>query len=133
MKSFVAFAVLGFCAFAAAAPAMSDEQKAKARALVEACVKETKVDPSVPKMLKEGDFSTTDPNAAKFVYCFLRKANLIDSAGKQNIEMIKEKLLPHGDQAAIDEAISKCKDIEGDSPEQSAWLAYKCYRDQHKA
>lgn len=133
MKSFVAIAVLGLCAFAAAAPAISDEQKAKARALIEACVKETKVDPAVPKMLKDGDFSTTDPKAAEFVYCFLRKAGFIDASGNQNLDVIKEKLLPHGDQDKLEAAVEKCKDVKGDSPAETAWLAYKCYREQKDA
>lgn len=133
MKSFVAIVVLGLCAYAAAAPAMTEEQKAKARALADACLKETKADPSIAKMLKEGDFSSTDPKAQEFVLCFLRKAGFMDEAGNQNIEVIKEKLLPHADQAKVEAAVEKCKDIKGDTPAQTAWLAYKCYREQKEA
>ena len=126
MKSFAVFAFFGFVAIVSAGPFTEDQVK-KAQDLLKVCIDETKVDPSVVQKLREGDFSNNDEKAQCFTFCFFNKAGFIDANGDQNEKVIIEKLSTHTSEAQIKEFIEKCKNVQGSTPCEKAFLTYQCY------
>jgi len=127
MKSFVAFAVIGFIA-AASAASLTDEQKAKGQEHVKKCLAETKVDPAVVKKLKDGDFSNEDESTQCFALCFLREAGFVDAQGNQQADVIIAKMSVNHDKDKVKAVVDKCKETKGTSPCNKAFNSYKCYR-----
>lgn len=127
MKSFVAFVIFGVLAAATALP-FTEEQLHKGREHVKKCIAETKIDAAVVQQLKQGDFSNQDEKTQCFALCFFREAGFTDAEGNQNENVIVSKLSVDKDRAQVQAVFDKCKSIEGSSPCNKAFNAYKCYR-----
>lgn len=127
MKSFVAIAIFGLLAVAAAQP-FTEEQLKKGEELMKKCIGETKVNPEVVKQLKAGDFSNNDETSQRFTLCFLNAAGFVDANGNQQENVIIEKLSTTNDKAKVKALYEKCKNEKGSSPHETAYVAFKCYR-----
>lgn len=126
MKSFAILAFSGLLAVAAAAP-FTDEQLQKGQEHVQTCIAKTNIDPAVVQKLKAGDFSVSDEKAQCFTYCFFKEADFVDENGNQKDDVILKKLSTHSNEAQIKQFIAKCKDNNGTTPCEKAFLTYKCY------
>lgn len=129
MKSFVAIAVVGLFAVAFAVP-LTEEQVKKSQENAAKCAAVHKVDGKVVHQLKKGDFSNNDESTQKFVHCFLQEAGLVDQHGKQQEDVILEKLTKSEkkDKAEIKKVMDECKHVDGTSDYNRSYNAYKCYR-----
>ena len=125
MKSFVVIFVL--VTIATAVP-FTEEQVKKGQEHVKKCVDETKVDPANVMKLKQGDFSADDEKSQCFALCFFREAGFMDTAGKQNENVIVEKLSAGKDKASVKALYEKCRNEKGTSACNTAYNVYKCYR-----
>lgn len=127
MKSFVAFAIFGLLAVAAANP-FTEEQVKKGQEHVKKCIAETNVDPANVQKLKQSDFSADDEKSQCFALCFFREAGFMDANGNQNKAVIVEKLSTNKDKSKVESLYEKCKNEKGSSPCNTAFNVYKCYR-----
>lgn len=127
MKSFIAIAVFGLLAVAAALP-FTDEQIQKGREHAKKCMEETGVDPAIVQKLKTGDFTGHDEKSECFTFCFLNNAGFVDATGAQNEAVIIEKLSVDKDKAQVTALYEKCKNEEGSNACNKAFNMYKCYR-----
>lgn len=124
MKFFILLAIV---AVATAAP-FTEEQLKIGQQYVKKCIGETGVTPETVAKLKAGDFSDDDKAVQCFALCFFREAQFTDANGNQNRDVIIAKLSADKDPKAVEAAYEKCKGIDGTSPCNKAFNAYKCYR-----
>lgn len=82
------------------------------------------------KKMREGDFSTEDEPLQRYVFCMLRKSDLITEDGHFNKDVAMSKLPEDSDREKIEKAIDACKGEQGSSPHESAWLIVKCYHEE---
>jgi len=129
MKSFVAIALFGLFAVALANPLTEDQVK-KSQEHAAKCAAVHKVDGKVVHQLKKGDFSNEDESTKKFVHCFLQEAGLVDKDGKQNKEVIIQKLTKSGKKSEgdIKKVVEECDKVTGATADEKSYNGYKCYR-----
>lgn len=127
MKSFIAIAIFGLLAVAAAHP-FTDEQVQKGREHAKKCIEESGIDPAVVQKLKAGDFAGHDEKAECFTFCFLREAGFVDDKGNQNEAVIVDKLSVDNDKTKVQALYEKCKNEKGLSPCNQSYNIFKCYR-----
>jgi hypothetical protein len=128
MKSYTAIIVFGIISATLAAP-LTDEQVQKGQMHAKKCIGKTQVNPAIVEKLKAGDFSHDDEATQCFAHCFLQEADFVDQHGNQKEDMIIAKLAAEEkDKPMIKALVDKCKNVNGDSPCNRSFNAYKCYR-----
>nr|AKI84380.1 OBP22 [Holotrichia parallela] len=108
-----------------------DNQAEEIKEVSRACINSTNVDPALVKRVKDGDI-VDDPKVKEFVACVLQKMNLQNADGTFNVELIKSKLPSGLSESERNNIMQKCVTKVGTSAADTAWLAYKCYRDDSR-
>lgn len=90
------------------------------------CLAETKVDPAVVQNARKGQFSD-DPLLKKFVFCFLKRAQLVNSKGHLKEDVLLAKLPKDSNPIAVRVIIELCKSQRGVDAADTAFVLYKCF------
>ncbi|KAJ8704677.1 hypothetical protein PYW07_011865 [Mythimna separata] len=125
MKSFVVFClvlVVGVYANVTLPPT----QQEKAQKLAAECVKESGVSSEVLAEAKKGHIAE-DENLKKFTFCFFKKAGIVDSDGKLNVEVATAKLPPGVDKEDAKKVLEGCKSKTGKDTADTVFEIFKCY------
>lgn len=127
MKSYVAIALFGLLAVAAAHP-FTEDQMQKADEHLKHCMAQEQIDPEVVKNLRAGDYSNVDAKVKCFILCFFQKSGFMDAQANQIENVIIEKLSVDNDPTKVKALFEKCKNEKGATPCDTAFAVYQCYR-----
>ncbi|XP_022915269.2 B2 protein-like [Onthophagus taurus] len=119
MKFFIAFAVL-----VVAASALTPERKAEVDAIGQECLTSSGVERPKVADLRKGVFADDD-NLKKFISCVFIKTGGMNADGTFNKETIKKDF---GERKEVLDAALLCTDSHGATVDETAYLAYKCFR-----
>lgn len=129
MKSFIAIALFGLLAVAAAAPAAVNEaQLEKAGKIIAACKEQHKVSDEVIAKLKKGEFAGMDNTAKCFAQCFMKSAGFTDDQGNMDPDTVMKKLANDQNREQIATIVETCKNKGGSTPCERGFNTYTCAR-----
>lgn len=83
------------------------------------------------KRVKGGDI-VDDPKVKEFISCVLQKLGLQNSDGSFKTDVIKSKLPVGLTEEEKSNVMNKCLSSSGDNVADTAWRAYKCYRESSR-
>lgn len=106
-------------------------QQEKAHQTASECIKETGVSTEVLVEAKKGHIGE-DEALKKFVFCFFKKAGIVDSDGKLNIETAVAKLPPGIDKDDAKKILESCKSKSGKDATETVFEIFKCYHKDTK-
>lgn len=107
--------------------ALEGDEKEKLLAVTNKCKEATKVDEELVLKGRKGEF-VEDPKLIEYYFCVFKALNIINDAGELNEESIRKVLPKNADKAKADALMAKCN-VKGDTPQKTAYLAHKCYKE----
>lgn len=108
--------------------ALEGDAKEKLVAVTKQCIQSTGVNEELVLKGRKGEF-VEDPKLIEYYYCVFKTLDFINDAGVLNEQALREKLPINADKEKADALFAKCAAIKGDSPQKTAYLAHKCYKE----
>lgn len=107
---------------------MEGDEKEKLIAVTKSCVQSSGVNEELVLKGRKGEF-VEDPKLDDYYFCVFKALNFINDAGELNMDALKARIPSNADQAKAAELLLKCKESKGDTPQKTAYLAHKCYKE----
>ncbi|XP_073813577.1 general odorant-binding protein 56a-like [Musca autumnalis] len=127
MKAFITLAVVCLVASALATPIeLNEDQKAKAKAHFEECVKQENITEEEANKLRNKDFSDPSQNLKCFGTCFFEKVGTLKDSVIQEDVVLKTLGSIIGEEKTK-KALDKCRDIKGEDRCDTGFQIYQCF------
>nr|XP_022918726.1 uncharacterized protein LOC111427684 [Onthophagus taurus] len=105
-------------------PFFSDERLVEVIKISKECIGETNVKQEALNKWRSGEL-LDDPDLKEYIACTFLKLGFVDEKGTVNLETLKKDL---GRSEIALNAISQCYDKRGNSPTETAYDVYKCFK-----
>lgn len=110
---------------------MNSEYVEKIKRASRSCVKKVGVDEELVRHIKNGNI-VNDPKVKDYISCVLKKLGMQKSDGSFEEDLIKSKLPGGLSENEKKKVMDKCASIVGSNVADTAWKAYKCYRESSR-
>ncbi|XP_063986206.1 uncharacterized protein LOC135167193 [Diachasmimorpha longicaudata] len=126
MKVFVV--ILSTCLIGALAQELTEAQKQKVRENRDACITETGADREEVNKANKGEWAD-NAKIRCFTLCMLKKWGMMNDAGVLDEAAARQKMGLQMKPEKVEEIMTKCKYLKGDTACDTAYMMMKCYTD----
>lgn len=91
----------------------------------------TGVDEDLVQKVRSWDFSSTDMQLQRYVYCVYKDLRLMDREGNINKEFAMRVLPDETDSTKFSQAVDACKSQTGPTKYEKAYNILKCYNTKY--
>ncbi|XP_063984312.1 general odorant-binding protein 56d-like [Diachasmimorpha longicaudata] len=120
--------VIFVCLAGALAQELTEAQRRRLREHRDICIRETDANRAEVDRARQGQWAD-NPQIRCFALCMMRRLRLMSEDGQLNEAAARQRLALVVPRERVEEIMTKCKDLKGNTPCDTGYLVLKCYTD----